>query len=124
MFQWLVLFVSRTKRREFTKHGSDNWSDGPVGCIAAAYFSYSDFGAGSSAGHRLYFSLSQCISYTRISVQSIGSIRQILKINAVCQWVSLSHKRVERSTGRNFSPIFTKLATKVTIYCYRARQLC
>jgi len=27
--------------------------------------------------------------------------------------VSLSHKRVERCTGRNFPPVFTKLAFKV-----------
>ena len=48
-----------------------------------------------------------------LSVQCISSIGQIIKsVASVCQ--SVSHlKRVERSTGHNLPPIFTKLATKV-----------
>jgi len=46
-----------------------------------------------------------------LSAQCISSTGQIIKSLCTCvsQSVSLSHKRLECSTGRNFPPIFTKL---------------
>ena len=50
-----------------------------------------------------------------VSAPCISSIGQIIKsvCVSVSESVSLSHKRVERSTDRNLPPIFTKLATKL-----------
>ena len=58
-----------------------------------------------------YFNFTNCTFL--LSAQCISSIGQIIKsVASVC--MSVSHlKRVERSTGRNLPPIFTKLATKV-----------
>jgi len=47
--------------------------------------------------------------------QCIINIGLIIKSVCLClsQSVSLSHRQIERSTGRAFPPIFTKLASKV-----------
>ena len=67
----------------------------------------------------LGLSLSLALRCTALlSAQCISSIGQIIKsvYVSVCEWVSESvchTKGVERSTDRNLSSIFTKLATKV-----------
>ena len=44
---------------------------------------------------------------------ALAALDRIIKPLCLYITMSLSHKRVERSTGRNFPPIFTKLAMKV-----------
>jgi len=51
-----------------------------------------------------------------LSAQCMSSIREIITLTSVCLCVRepVCHtKRVERSTGRNLPPIFTKLAIMV-----------